>query len=97
MATGWIDTTDGNRKKHTGSTQFELQVQDGFTVIVHRLIHCTGWFMTCYKLGITARNLVSEDVEIAKTEALEKTWDIAAEEREKLRLFQQAIRKELLK
>jgi hypothetical protein len=88
----WVDTTDGNRKKRTGSIQFELTMQDGFNVIVHRLIHCDGWFLTCYRLGITARKLDSKDVEIAKTEALEKIWIAADEKREELRLFQIAIK-----
>ncbi|MCO7125082.1 hypothetical protein NIE88_04750 [Sporolactobacillus shoreicorticis] len=92
MAAVWVDTTDGNQKKRTGSTQFELRVQDGFNLIVHRLLHCTGWFMTCYKLDITARRLDSEDIEIAKTEALEKIWVVADQEREKLRLFQNAVK-----
>lgn len=63
-----------------------------FNLTIHRIVHLPGWYMSCYKLDIDGQRLDSEDIEIAKTEALKKLRGIADKKREELRLLQNTIK-----
>lgn len=67
----WQDKTSYSKgDKERVPRVLEINVE-GLRVVIHRIIHCEGWYLTVYELNIDDRYLETDDLEDAKNRGLE--------------------------
>ncbi|MEY8416695.1 hypothetical protein AAK964_10370 [Tissierella praeacuta] len=67
----WKDKTSYSRgDKERIPRVLELNIE-GLRIVIHRIIHCEGWYLTAYELNINDFFLETEDVVEAKNKGLE--------------------------
>jgi hypothetical protein len=73
----WKDATSYSRDdKEKVPNAFQLE-NVSFRLSVHRMHRLQGWFLTCYDVGrlFEGRQLVAEDLEEAKKEAVDLVYE----------------------
>lgn len=67
----WKDASSYSRSdKERIPTVWELKIE-GLRIVIHRIIHCPGWHISCYDLNIEDEYLYTEDLEEAKAKGLD--------------------------
>lgn len=66
----WKDVSSYSRyDKERIPSILELKIE-GIRIVVHRIIHYDGWFVSCYDLNIEDEQLYTEDLEDAKIKGI---------------------------
>ena len=66
----WKDTSSFSQSdKERIPNAFEVE-GISFRLIVHRLIYCEGWSMSCYNMKIEGKPLKAKEVSVAQEEAV---------------------------
>ena len=66
----WRDGTSNSRgDKERVPRLLELDVE-GVVVVIHRIMHCEGWYLTVHKLNIEKIELDTDNLNDAKSKGL---------------------------
>lgn len=75
MTMEWKDRTSYNRRDEERVPKI-LELKAGkLRIVIHRLIHREGWYLTVYGLTIRDKTLDIEDLEIAKMKGIKVVVD----------------------
>ena len=78
MEIDWQDVTNPYSKNDEKKEPkiVELDVGNLMRIMVHRIAHYPGWYLTCFKLQIKNKELKANNLEDAKIEAV---WIVLSE------------------